>query len=131
MENLADMLHRIQISLALVIGGFALLAALAEEPNPVKPATKHLAYTEMLESPDGKASFDMVAVPGGEFLMGSPEGETGRREDEGPQVKVQLKPFWIGKHEVSWDEFDLYFRYSNVNLLSDEEKAKLPKKGGE
>jgi len=122
------MLRHIQISLALVIGGFALLATLAEEPKPAKPATKHMAYTEMLETPDGKATFDMVAVPGGEFLMGSPESEIGRRDDEGPQVKVHLNPFWIGKHEVSWDEFDLYFRFNNLNLLSDEEKAKLPKK---
>ena len=52
--------------------------------------------------------YDMVAVPGGEFEMGSPASEKGRREDEGPQHKVKIEPFWMGKTEVVWDIYDLY-----------------------
>jgi formylglycine-generating enzyme required for sulfatase activity len=52
--------------------------------------------------------YDMIAVPGGEFLMGSPATEKGRRVDEGPQHKVKIDPFWIGKYEVIWDIYDLY-----------------------
>lgn len=52
--------------------------------------------------------YDMVAIPGGEFLMGSPESEKGRRPDEGPQHKVKIEPFWMGKTEVIWDIYDLY-----------------------
>jgi formylglycine-generating enzyme required for sulfatase activity len=110
------MLRRIQLSAALTIGGFAIVAALGEEPKPTKPTTKHQNYTESLDGPEGKVSFDLVAVPGGEFQLGSSKAEEERKDDEGPQVKVRLKPFWIGKCEVTWDEFDLYFRYGNKNL---------------
>lgn len=48
----------------------------------------------------------MVAIPAGEFLMGSPEAEQERHADEGPQHRVELKGFWLGKYEVSFDEWD-------------------------
>ena len=50
-------------------------------------------------------SFEMVPVKGGAFLMGSPAGEKGRNENEGPQRQVKVSPFWMGKHEVTWDEY--------------------------
>lgn len=52
------------------------------------------------------ADYHMVAVKGGEFLMGSPPDEPNRTDAEGPQVKVEVSPFWIGKYEVTWDEYD-------------------------
>ena len=52
------------------------------------------------------APYSMVAIPAGEFLMGSPATEASRKEDEGPQRKVKLSPFWMGKFEVSWDEYE-------------------------
>ncbi len=52
-----------------------------------------------------KATYHMVPVKGGEFLLGSPPGEEGRSSDEGPQVKVGVEPFWMGKYEVTWDEY--------------------------
>jgi formylglycine-generating enzyme required for sulfatase activity len=54
--------------------------------------------------------FDMVAVPGGTFMMGSPDSEPGRSADEGPQHPVTVKPFWMGKCEVTWDEFDPFWK---------------------
>ena len=63
-------------------------------------------YTETI--PGTNVSFDMVPVPGGTFTMGSPATEARRGEDEGPQVKVKVAPFWMGKLEVTWDEYDLY-----------------------
>ena len=52
------------------------------------------------------ATYQMVAIKGGEFLMGSPAGEANRQKIEGPQVKVKIAPFWIGKTEVTWDEYE-------------------------
>jgi formylglycine-generating enzyme required for sulfatase activity len=51
---------------------------------------------------------DLVPIRGGTFTMGSPAGEPGRTEHEGPQVEVELSPFWIGKHEVTWAEYDAW-----------------------
>ncbi len=58
--------------------------------------------------PKTGAPYSMVSIKSGEFLMGSPDSEAGRSPDEGPQVKVTVKPFWIGKYEVTWDEYEPY-----------------------
>lgn len=55
--------------------------------------------------PGTEVSFRMVPVPGGTFVMGSPENEAGREADEGPQVRVQVEPFWMGETEVAWREY--------------------------
>ncbi|MGH6816534.1 MAG: SUMF1/EgtB/PvdO family nonheme iron enzyme [Hyphomicrobiaceae bacterium] len=50
---------------------------------------------------------EMVVVPAGEFLMGSPGNEEGHRSDEGPQHNVAIaKPFAVGKFEVTFAEWD-------------------------
>ena len=50
---------------------------------------------------------EMVVVPAGEFLMGSPESEKGRGKDEGPQHKVTFaQPFAVGKYEVTFAQWD-------------------------
>ncbi|MGY8688509.1 MAG: SUMF1/EgtB/PvdO family nonheme iron enzyme, partial [Verrucomicrobiales bacterium] len=51
------------------------------------------------------ANYHMVPIKGGELTLGSPAGEEDRRTDEGPQVKVKVESFWMGKHEVTWDEY--------------------------
>ncbi len=58
--------------------------------------------------PDSVVNYHMVPIKGGEFVMGSPNSEAGRNEDEGPQHKVKISPFWMGKHEVTWNEFELF-----------------------
>jgi formylglycine-generating enzyme required for sulfatase activity len=50
---------------------------------------------------------EMVVVPAGEFMMGSPDGEDGRGSDEGPVHRVSVRqPFAIGKYEVTFAEWD-------------------------
>jgi formylglycine-generating enzyme required for sulfatase activity len=63
-------------------------------------------YTETIPGTDVK--FDMVPIKGGKFTMGSPGSEAKRNDDEGPQHEVQIPPLWFGKHEVTWDEYDLF-----------------------
>jgi formylglycine-generating enzyme required for sulfatase activity len=58
--------------------------------------------------PGTQVSYQMVPIKGGEFTMGSSAGEAGRNADEGPQHKVKISPFWMGKCEVTWDEFELF-----------------------
>ncbi len=98
------------------------LVASADEP-PVSPDSMK-PYTESVTGFDVK--FDLVPIPGGTFEMGSPEGEAKRGDDEGPRHAVKIEPFWMGKFEVTWDEFDL-FAYSLDIKKKEREKADLSK----
>ncbi len=49
---------------------------------------------------------EMVRLPGGAFLMGSPESEQGRRGWEGEQHEVRAPAFAISKHEVTLAQWD-------------------------
>jgi len=60
--------------------------------------------------PGTNVSFEMVALPGGVFNMGSPDDEPLRKPDEGPLRIVTLSRFWIAKAEVTWDEYLAFFR---------------------
>lgn len=70
--------------------------------DPLPPDMK--PYTETI--PGTQIKFEMIPIPGGVFLMGSPEDEAGRNPDEGPQHLVRIRPFWMGKCEVTWNEYD-------------------------
>lgn len=59
-------------------------------------------YTAKAKSAEN-GDFEMIAIPGGEFTLGSPETEASRKPDEGPQRKVKIEPFWMGKLEVTWN----------------------------
>ena len=60
--------------------------------------------------PGTNISFDMIAIPGGEFNMGSSDKEPFRKADEGPLRKVTLSEFWMSRTEVTWDEYMAFFR---------------------
>lgn len=73
-----------------------------ENPDSVAANEKEMkTYTEKV----GEVSFGMVPIPSGTFKMGSPANETGRKDDEGPQADVKIAPFWMGKCEVTWEEY--------------------------
>ncbi|MGB9688302.1 formylglycine-generating enzyme family protein [Thermogutta sp.] len=81
------------------------------EPYPVpnadaKTEAEMKPYTEVIVGTDIK--FDMVPIPGGKFLMGSPENEPGRKPDEGPQHEVEIEPFWMAKYETLWDAYETW-----------------------
>lgn len=80
----------------------ALVVATTKETE----ATQMKPYTEKLPGTPG--AFDLVPIPGGEFLMGSPETEEKRKPNEGPQRKVKIEPFWMSKLETRWNEYELF-----------------------
>ena len=50
---------------------------------------------------------EMVIVPAGSFVMGSPAAEKGRRADEGPQHTVTIaRPFAVSRFDVTFDDWD-------------------------
>jgi len=84
----------------------------AEDPYLRDPASEAKTAAEMKpyvqKFRDTDVQFEMVPIAGGEFTLGSPDGEEKRNDDEGPQRKVKVSPFWMGKTEVTWDEYDTW-----------------------
>ena len=112
------------------LAGLAVLAAAAAfapadddkavPPAPVVPTKIDLPPKNFTETiPGSEVKFEMVYVPGGEFVMGSPADEVGRTDDEGPQVRVKVGAFWLEKHEVRWDEFDLWWKSEKLFAADD------------
>jgi formylglycine-generating enzyme required for sulfatase activity len=60
-------------------------------------------YAESIPGTD--VSFRMVPIRAGTFAMGSPDGEPGRKAEEGPQHEVAVDAFWMAACETSWDEY--------------------------
>ena len=56
------------------------------------------AFEDFTETvPGTAAAIRMIAVPGGEFTMGSPEDEKFRKDDEVPCRRVGISPFFMGE----------------------------------
>ncbi len=50
---------------------------------------------------------EMIVIPAGSFVMGSPPGDDGFYKDERPQREVTIdRPFAVGVHEVTFAEWD-------------------------
>ncbi len=107
--------------------GFAAEAP-AEGPSVEVDGRFMVPYTETI--PGTEVTFEMIPIPGGEFALGSPAAEADRREDEGPQVKVAVAPYWIGRCEVTWAEYHAYMemyeafkRLEQLSLSADPSKS--------
>jgi formylglycine-generating enzyme required for sulfatase activity len=101
-------------------GAYGSLASLADNDNitipdihqrilaslDVKSEGEMKSYTNAI--PGTRVTYAMVPIPGGEFVMGSPDAEPDRKSDEGPQHKVKISPFWMGRCEVTWNEYELF-----------------------
>ncbi|MBD2487435.1 caspase, EACC1-associated type [Aulosira sp. FACHB-615] len=59
---------------------------------------------------------EMVSIPGGTFLMGSPESEEGRSDDESPQHNVTVQPFFMGKFPVTQAQWQAIAGFDKVNI---------------
>ncbi len=62
---------------------------------------------------------DMVLIPAGEFIMGSPEHDLHGERDEKPQRKVFLDSFYIDKYEVSVEFFREFMKRTGYSALGD------------
>ena len=79
-----------------------------------EPPPKQAKVIDPQRVPEAGQSFrdcvecpEMMVVPGGRFMMGSPANEPGRADDEGPQHLVTIaNPFAVGKFEVTFDEWN-------------------------
>lgn len=75
----------------------SILYSFAQEENFVP-------YTQQATGLNVK--LDLVPIPEGSFMMGSAPNERERTADEGPLHSVTISPFWMSKHEITWDLFE-------------------------
>lgn len=70
---------------------------------------------------EGGITLNMVLIPGGTFMMGSPEHEEERHEDESPQHQVTVPEFWIGRFQITQAQWQVVAALPKVerDLASD------------
>ncbi len=74
--------------------------AAATTESEMKPYAEVIDHTDVV--------IDMLPIRGGKFVMGSPAGEQDRNNDEGPQHEVEVAPFWMGKYEITWNQYEIW-----------------------
>ena len=116
-----------------VVGGGALvcLGVLAtlltggkDESNQTKRSsrtTKREVGVVPFDAEEKEISFDlgngvkleMILVPRGEFMMGSPDSDDNAEGDEKPQHQVRInKPFYLGKYKVTQEQWEAVMDYN-------------------
>ena len=82
--------------------------AIPKNDDAVRPNPTISPIVESSPTPAPAASYlvlpariEMVYVPAGSFLMGAPAGEPNSNSNEGPQHRVAVPGFYIGKYEVT------------------------------
>jgi sulfatase modifying factor 1 len=87
-----------------IVGMVTVDAAAAPKKSPKN-------YTETVGTKNNeKISFEMVLIPDGSFLMGSPVNEPGREDHEGPQHKVRVDSFYLCPKETTIELFMAYYQ---------------------
>ncbi|MFM6251672.1 MAG: formylglycine-generating enzyme family protein, partial [Dolichospermum sp.] len=56
-----------------------------------------------------------ITIPGGTFLMGSPENEEGSKGEERPQHEVTIKPFLMSKYPITQAQWRAIAKLPQVN----------------
>ncbi len=57
------------------------------------------------EKVEGAEAIELVQLPGGEYTMGVPELEPESQPEEGPPHTVKLQPFFIGRREITQEQW--------------------------
>ena len=70
-----------------------------EKGEQIKKESKQSQYFS--QDLDNDITLEMVAIPGGTFLMGSPQDEKDSYYDERPQHEVNVPPFFMGKYSIT------------------------------
>ncbi|HVS13129.1 MAG TPA: formylglycine-generating enzyme family protein [Thermoanaerobaculia bacterium] len=97
-----------RVAATRALAGVALVLAL-----PARAEKSMAPYVETV--PGVATTLEMVPIPGGTVLLGSPEGEAGRADDEGPRREVELAPFWMSTVEIQWDLYQAFAADAEVD----------------
>ena len=102
-------------------------SVVAAEPLPAEP-TPAPAPVEARPQPgqvihDCDACPEMVVLPAGKFMMGSPDKEAGRSASEGPQREVSVPMIAMSVHEVTFAEWDACLADGGCNGFSPQDRG--------
>ncbi|WP_013321499.1 formylglycine-generating enzyme family protein [Gloeothece verrucosa] len=75
----------------------------------------HSVTQSTLFNLDNDVTLEMVVIPGGTFLMGSPDTEEGSHPSQGPQHLVTVKPFLMGKYPITQAQWQTVAKFPKVN----------------
>jgi formylglycine-generating enzyme required for sulfatase activity len=73
--------------------------------KPVSPIPLIASPTPFTENLPNRVTLEMVSLPAGEFLMGSPDSDPDASDDEKPQHQVKVNSFAIGKYPVTQAQY--------------------------
>jgi formylglycine-generating enzyme required for sulfatase activity len=86
-------------------------AKLRQHPSPlIRGRFPDLAARDRRVRVTQKGGVELVYIPGGKFMMGSPPDEDDLRDREGPVHEVTLSPFWLGRFPVTNEEYGRYLK---------------------
>jgi formylglycine-generating enzyme required for sulfatase activity len=111
------------VAIVIMAGSLSVWPVAADKPVKLDLPAKSFIETipasafkwEGIDSPP-EIKFEMMHLPAGELLMGSPASEPGRNDDEGPQRTVALRSFWMAKTETTWDAFDAWWKNEKLAM---------------
>lgn len=86
--------------------------------KPGQAQDDFVGYRQDIKTSD--LTFEMLPIKGGVFNMGSPAEDENRGKNELLSHKVQVSDFWMGKYEITWDEYELWM----LNLDKDNREYK-------
>jgi len=73
-------------------------------------------YTEALEGLGEAVPLQMLLIPKGTFMMGSPETEPERQDREGPQHEVSVPAFFMSRYPITQAQWRVVAAMPQVNL---------------
>ncbi|MEM6690633.1 MAG: SUMF1/EgtB/PvdO family nonheme iron enzyme, partial [Planctomycetota bacterium] len=65
-----------------------------------------VSYQQRIPGTD--LTIEMIPIPGGSFLMGSPSDVENHKPDEWPQFEVKAEPMWVARTEINWIQYRQY-----------------------
>ncbi|MDJ0535091.1 MAG: bifunctional serine/threonine-protein kinase/formylglycine-generating enzyme family protein [Xenococcaceae cyanobacterium MO_207.B15] len=87
--------------------------------NPPLKTIEYAGKAKYITVDLGKGiTMDLVGIPGGKYLMGSPDNEAERSSEESPQHPVAIPPFLMGKYPVTQQQWERVMK-SNPSRFTD------------
>jgi formylglycine-generating enzyme required for sulfatase activity len=79
--------------------------------------------TGFIEKLDKDIQLEMMLIPGGSFMMGSPAEELRHQNEETPQHKITVQPFFMAKYTVTQAQWQLVAQLPQVNRKLDPDSS--------